>query len=128
MNTLHTTQIKLDGCNLSKISSTEFCRAFLVDLVKFIDMTIIPEDMINGPNPSVFNFDAAKAHLPAAEDGVTGVVILCESHCAIHAWNSDCSASIIISSCKKYDPVTTASFCRGYFDAKVSQCDWINIT
>lgn len=128
MNTLHTTQIKLDGCNERKIKSKEICRAFLIDLVKFIDMTIIPEDMIQGPNPSVFSFDAVKVHLPVSEDGVTGVVILCESHCAIHTWPWDRSASIIISSCKKYDPDAAASFCQGFFDAEVGICDWINLT
>jgi S-adenosylmethionine decarboxylase len=118
---LRTTQINLYKCDEQKLSSIETCERFLVELVDFIEMNIIPSESIGSKNPITFEFDAAKHKLAVDDDGVTGVVILCESHCAIHTWpKKDGFICIVITSCREYDPQSAMAFSYRFFEAKES--------
>jgi S-adenosylmethionine decarboxylase len=116
MKALRTTQINLYYCDTKKIDDVDTCRNFLIDLVKLINMNMIPEEMIGSPNPIIFSYVSSE---DKNEDGVTGVIILCESHTAIHTWpKKEGFAEIVINSCKDYDPKAAADYCYKFFGAK----------
>jgi S-adenosylmethionine/arginine decarboxylase-like enzyme len=118
---VQTAQINLYGCEREKISSKEYIENFLESLVVSIHMTKIPKKMIGHANPSVFVFNPDDVKRSVVENGITGTILLYESHCAIHTWPSeyyDDFATVIISSCKDYDAVAAEEFCRNSFHAR----------
>ena len=66
---------------------------FLIDVVDKVGMTVI-----NGPHVSYVT--------DKGNEGATGVVILAESHCAMHVWDRAEPAEIQFDlySCKEFDP------------------------
>lgn len=112
---LQTAQINLYNCNIESISSENFIRSFLKKLVDFIGMNRIPSKFVKSKNPLSFDFKSEAAKRDPKESGVTGLIILYESHCAIHTWPSDeynRFACVVISSCKEYDAEATFDFCK----------------
>lgn len=117
MKTLDTMQITLQRCRRFP-NTVEDANKFLTNLVEFIGMRIIPEEMIGQKNPHSFCFNSSAVSLPPEEDGITGTVILYESHAAIHTWTEDNLICIVVSSCKPYERIPVAQFCADYFDSK----------
>jgi S-adenosylmethionine/arginine decarboxylase-like enzyme len=116
MKKLFTTQIDLYDCKRLP-RTVEENNDFLINLVSFIGMRRIPEDMIGSKNPHSFYFDVNKLGLPEDEAGITGTITLFESHSASHLWEKTNFACVVICSCKEYYPEAVAEFCRKYFDS-----------
>jgi S-adenosylmethionine/arginine decarboxylase-like enzyme len=115
---LQTVQIDLYDC--TKLPRTvEDTNDFLTNLVAFVGMRIIPENIIGNGNPYSFYFDVKKLCLPDIEAGITGTVTLFESHAAIHTWFDMDFACVVLTSCKQYIPDAVAEFCRKYFGANI---------
>lgn len=116
MKTLLTTQIDLIDCNYL-ISDVSAGNIFLEELVTFIGMRKIPEEMIGCKNPNSFYFDNTKVMLSDVEAGFTGVITLFESHIAFHSFDVDRFVSIVVCSCKPYSSEDVGDFCRSFFMA-----------
>ena len=117
---LQTVQINLYNCNVDSISSEEFVRNFLKKLVGFIGMNRIPSKLVKSKNPLSFDFKSEAVKKDPNESGVTGLIILYESHCAVHTWPSDDFerfACVVISSCKEYSAEATFNFCKAAFES-----------
>ena len=78
-------------CN-QKLESIEAIEKFLLDIADDIDMTPISE-------PKVINHKAEKEE----DSGITGFLIIAESHISIHTYPKKKFASIDIFSCKEFD-------------------------
>lgn len=95
------------GCDKSKLSSVEAVSKFLDELPAKIEMTkIIP--------PYVFKYSGIKP-----EDwGVSGIVLIAESHIAIHTYPDKNYASFDAFSCKDFDTEMVAKIVMEAFGAK----------
>ena len=84
--------IDLSDCNAEKLADKELVYNTLLELPEKIGMTRISE-------PDVFNYSGV-----VPEDcGVTGVVVLAESHCSIHTFQEKGYCFVDIFSCKQFD-------------------------
>lgn len=116
MKKMMTIQIDLEGCQNASLSDKRECKLFLIDLVKSIGMKIIPERFIGSPNPVSFFFND---YVEESEFGVTGVVILYESHAAFHGYcNLNGYACVVVTSCKYFDPEKTSGWVKEYLMAE----------
>jgi S-adenosylmethionine decarboxylase len=80
------------GCDRSKLESEAFVYRFLDEFPDDIGMTkIMP--------PSVLRYDGADS----GECGISGFVLIAESHVSIHTFPSTGYVSIDIFSCKSFD-------------------------
>ena len=80
------------GCDRSKLESEDFIFRFLDEFPDDIGMTkIMP--------PSVLKYDGADAE----EHGISGFVLIAESHVSIHTFPATGYVSIDIFSCKSFD-------------------------
>jgi S-adenosylmethionine decarboxylase len=80
------------GCDRSKLESETFVYRFLDEFPDDIGMTKIMR-------PSVLKYDGADVH----ECGVSGFVLIAESHVSIHTFPATGYVSIDIFSCKSFD-------------------------
>lgn len=81
------------GCNYDKLASKELLTDLLNRLPDMMDMTKVMEPYV---------FDYQDATIP--EDwGVSGIVIIAESHLAIHTFPEKGFVTIDIFSCKDFD-------------------------
>jgi len=117
MKRLRTTQINLYNCHSDIIFSKEEVNLFLERLVDFIGMRVIPEKMIENKNPHSFEFIPKELNLPDIEAGITGAVILFESHSCAHIWSETRFVCVVITSCKDYSPDDVANYCQSYLSA-----------
>jgi S-adenosylmethionine decarboxylase len=127
---LQTTQVNLYSCDKQLIGNEKVVKKFLENLVQFIGMNKINPALVRSKNPAVFNFESARVERPNVEDGVTGVIILYESHCSIHTWPADeysNFACVLIHSCKEYDSEKTVNFCKDFFKAEKVQSEVITM-
>ena len=60
----------------------------------------------------------ATFHHFGAGSGITGVLLLAESHISIHTWPEYNYAAIDIFMCGKCDPITSVDTILNYFDTK----------
>jgi S-adenosylmethionine decarboxylase len=82
------------GCDPRKLSSEDFVRAFLDDFPESIGMTKLMR-------PYVHSYE-----LPDLRHrGVSGFVLIAESHVSIHTFPLDGYVSIDVFSCKSFDTV-----------------------
>jgi len=95
------------GCDRSKLESVEYVAKFLDGLPAKIGMTkIIP--------PYTFRYEGIKP-----EDwGVSGIVLIAESHIAIHTYPEKNYASFDAFSCKEFDANKVAEMVVKTFGAK----------
>ncbi len=95
------------GCDKSKLSSVQIVSQFLSGLPNKIGMTkIIP--------PYVFEYRGIKP-----EDwGVSGIVLIAESHISIHTYPEKNYASFDAFSCKEFDTEQVAKIVAEMFGAK----------
>jgi len=103
--------LDLNDCDPEKLDSLELCYKFLDEFPAQIAMTKITQ-------PHVFRY-AGKA---PQDRGITGVVIIAESHISLHTFPLRSFAFIDIFSCKPFDTVLARDFCTTLFDAKDPEC------
>jgi S-adenosylmethionine/arginine decarboxylase-like enzyme len=48
-------------------------------------------------------------------EGVSGVIVLAESHCAIHCWRDDKAVDLVVNSCKDFSIDKLIDFCKEEF-------------
>jgi len=96
------------GCEKDKLQSVNFIYEFLDGLPSKIGMRkILP--------PYVFKYDGGEK----PEDwGISGIVLIAESHIAIHTYPEKNYASFDIFSCKDFDIYETAKMVIKIFGAK----------
>ena len=87
--------IDLKECNSEKLSNVELVHDVLLNLPEKIGMTRISE-------PDVFYYNGKVPE----DHGVTGVVVLAESHCSIHTFPEKGYCFMDIFSCKEFDTDT----------------------
>jgi len=85
----------LRECNSDKLNSKELVYNILLNLPEKIGMTRISE-------PDVFHYSGKVPE----DHGVTGVVVLAESHCSIHTFADKGYCFVDIFSCKEFDTKT----------------------
>ena len=77
---------------VNKLRDENFIKSFLLSLVDICKMTLIM-----GPTLHKFQGDSME------EDGISGIVVIAESHISIHTAPEHRTCSIDIFSCKEFD-------------------------
>ena len=97
----------LYGCNKKKLKEVNFVYNFLDELPALIGMTkIMP--------PYTFSYSGLKP-----EDwGVSGIVLIAESHISIHTFPEKGYATVDIFSCKEFDVESASDIIASRFEAK----------
>ena len=93
------------GGNTSKMWDEELVRQFLTDYPDALEMTRITE-------PRVLVYDAPKPE----DSGVSGFVIIAESHISIHTFPRKSYVNIDIFSCRPFDHDKALEDAKGLFD------------
>jgi len=93
------------GGNSSKMWDKELVRQFLTDYPDTLEMTRITE-------PHVLLYDAPKPE----DSGVTGFVIIAESHISIHTFPHKNYVNIDIFSCRAFDHDRALDDAKGLFE------------
>ena len=95
------------GCNKKKLKDVNFVFNFLDELPSMIGMTkIMP--------PYTFSYSGLKP-----EDwGVSGIVLIAESHISMHTFPEKNYVSLDIFSCKDFDVEAAADIIASKFEAK----------
>ena len=99
--------IDLKNCNKQKLSDKELVRDLLLTLPSSIGMTRISE-------PQVFYYSG---DIPE-DHGVTGTVVLAESHCSVHTFQDKGYCFVDIFSCKPFDTDKALQSVKDVFEAK----------
>ena len=99
--------LDLSECNQAKLSDLDFIFNLLSSLPDQIGMTKITQ-------PYVFPY----LGLVPEDKGVTGVVIIAESHISIHTFSDKNYIFIDVFSCKDFDVEETANIIIEAFEAK----------
>jgi len=118
---LRTTQINVYDCVHPLMNDPKEMSIFLSKLVEFIGMTIIPEELIGQKNPHSFPYKPESK--PVEDHGISGSVILVESHVAAHSWCKNNFLNVVITSCKDYDAAITSMWVTRYCEANMFQYD-----
>lgn len=92
--------LDLNKCNVDKLSDYRFIFNLLNELPEKIGMTKITQ-------PYVFPYNG----LVPEDSGITGVVIIAESHISIHTFEQKSYVFIDLFSCKDFD----VEFAKKYF-------------
>ena len=107
--------LDLNSCNHEKLDDYDLCFEFLNELPNQISMTKITQ-------PYVFPYSGK-----VPEDrGITGMVIIAESHISIHTFPLKQYAFIDIFSCKPFNTELAIDLCVQTFeskDPKINICD-----
>jgi S-adenosylmethionine decarboxylase len=87
--------------NSEKLGSEELLKEFLSKVVDVVGMRVL-----SGPHMSNVELDIAKMGKEPFEDegGITGIVVLSTSHCAIHTWPLRETFVMDIYSCREFQP------------------------
>jgi len=99
--------IDLEDCNLEKLNDLDYVFNFLNELPIEIGMTKITQ-------PHVFRYSG----LVPEDEGITGIVIIAESHISIHTFPKKNYAFLDVFSCKPFDYEFTAKRIIEYFESK----------
>lgn len=101
--------LDLYSCNKKRLLDLDFVYKILDELPDLIDMHKItpPQVMVQGPNPNTFD-----------KGGISGFVLIKESHISIHTFVAQEYASIDIFSCKKFDAQKAANYLIDKFEAQ----------
>lgn len=105
--------LDLSKCNINKLSNYEFVFNLLNDLPEKIGMTKITQ-------PYVFPYSG----LVPEDKGITGVVIIAESHISIHTFQEKDYVFVDVFSCKGFNVETAINY---FIDAFESQKYTYNI-
>tara|TARA_A100001015_G_scaffold195169_1_gene217561 strand:+ start:226 stop:636 length:411 start_codon:yes stop_codon:yes gene_type:complete len=99
--------LDLNECNPNQLNSVESCFKLLDELPTIIGMTKITM-------PYVFPYEG----LVPEDKGITGNVIIAESHVSIHTFSLKNYAFIDIFSCKPFDSKKAINYCIDLFESK----------
>ena len=99
--------IDLEDCNLEKLNDLDYVFNFLNELSDEIGMTKITQ-------PHVFRYSG----LVPEDEGITGMVIIAESHISIHTFPKKNYAFLDVFSCKPFDYEFTPNRIIEYFESK----------
>ena len=99
--------LDLSECNKERLGNLNFIFNLLNDLPDKIGMTKITQ-------PHVFPYSG----LIPEDKGITGVVIIAESHISIHTFQDKDYVFVDLFSCKPFDVDTAANFLIDAFEAK----------
>jgi len=98
--------IDLKGCkNLERLSDKRFIENFLLELVEIAEMRAIT-------NPNVLYYE----HQEKEESGITGFIIISDSHISIHTYPFKKSLYLDLFSCKIFDSEKIISYIKGIFE------------
>ncbi len=137
------------GDGNKKISNIGYIYQYLIDLTKYLDMTlIIPPIIVSFPfsneaNSIVDKIDKEK-HLPSNvkeiintfkmnyqrklihEAGISGITIWAESHASLHSWVESNYISLDVYSCKDFNHKACVNFIKDYFEVVSGTASVIN--
>ncbi len=102
--------IDMADCDANKLDELDRCFRFLNELPEKVGMTKITQ-------PNVFPY----AGLVPEDRGITGVVVIAESHISIHTFPLKNYAFIDVFSCKPFDVEAAADFAIHLFGCKSPQ-------
>ncbi|VVC00641.1 S-adenosylmethionine decarboxylase proenzyme [uncultured archaeon] len=102
------------GCNKKKLKDVNFVYTFLSEMPELIGMTkIMP--------PYTFSYNGLKP-----EDwGVSGIVLIAESHISIHTFPEKGYASVDIFSCKDFDVDSACDIIASKYEAKTYERNFL---
>ncbi|NOQ56179.1 MAG: S-adenosylmethionine decarboxylase proenzyme [Nanohaloarchaea archaeon] len=92
--------------NMEKLSDTSFIESFLLELVRISEMKAITK-------PKVLYYE----HEVKEESGVTGFVIISDSHISIHTYPTKKALYLDIFSCKQFDVDKIVNYVRETFES-----------
>jgi hypothetical protein len=95
-------------------------RGLLGDLVAALEMRSLGPPHIYEVEENIRLLDCEPF---ADEGGVTGIVVLSTSHCAIHTWPLRSQFVLDVFSCRKFDPAIVATLVRKTFETK-----WLRVS
>ena len=96
--------IEYYGCDRDRINDVAFLRTTLLEAARRANATIV-EDVFHTFNPQ----------------GVSGVVVIAESHIAVHTWpERDCAAVDIFSCSDKMQPEVVVQFLKEALRARTT--------
>ena len=100
------------GCDKAKLQDLNLIYRILEELPKRISMTrIMP--------PYVFKYSGIKP-----EDwGISGFVLIAESHISIHTFPEKAFISVDIFSCKPFDSEVASDYLKGAFEMSKVECN-----
>ena len=96
--------LDLNSCDFNRLNSLDSCFKLLSNLPDQIGMTKITQ-------PYVFPYKG----LVPEDEGITGMVIIAESHISVHTFPFKKYAFIDVFSCKPFDTDYAANFCIDLF-------------
>lgn len=99
--------LDLSDCNIDKLKDLDFVFKILNDLPDKIGMTKVTQ-------PHVFHYEG----LVPEDKGVTGMVIIAESHISVHTFSEKNYIFVDIFSCKPFDVEFAAKYIIDAFEAK----------
>jgi S-adenosylmethionine decarboxylase len=104
--------LDLYNCNKEKLLDLDFVYKILDELPDMIDMHKMcpPQVIIQNPNPDTFD-----------KGGISGFVLIAESHISIHTFVAQEYASIDIFSCKKFDFQKAVNYLIDKFEAQKAE-------
>lgn len=102
--------LDLNHCSFQALNSVDHCLALLNELPNRINMTKITQ-------PYVFPYEGLKPE----DKGITGMVIIAESHISIHTFPLKSYAFIDIFSCRPFNSEFAAQYCIDWFESKDSK-------
>jgi S-adenosylmethionine decarboxylase len=97
----------LNECNVEKLNDYKFIYELLYNIPDMIGMTKITQ-------PYVFPYSG----LVPEDEGITGIVIIAESHCSIHTFPKKNYVFIDIFSCKYFETEEIKNYLINQFESK----------
>ena len=99
------------GCNPKKLDDLEYCKKVLNDLVKVAGMRKLAE-------PMLFKADSNETLGGKDPGGVSGFVIIQESHISLHSFTRRGFITIDLYSCKEFIASNVVNYLDKAFEAK----------
>lgn len=99
--------LDLNDCNPEILDNLDACFYLLNELPAMIGMTKITR-------PYVFRYEGSTVD----DDGITGVVIIAESHISLHTYPKKNFVFVDLFSCKDFDVETARKYVIQYFQSK----------
>lgn len=93
---------------IEKLSDVKFIESFLLELVKVIEMKAITR-------PNVLYYE----HEKMKESGITGFIIIADSHISVHTYPFKKSLYFDLFSCKKFDFERVITYVKEKFEPKL---------
>ncbi len=101
--------MELYGCSSNKLNDQDFVRETMLQAARISKATIV-KDVFHSFNPQ----------------GLSGVVVISESHFAVHTWPEHSCASIDIFSCGDLDIESSLNFIKESFQCKEAEISSFN--